>query len=173
MMKIFFINLSVLALSLFLLVSCSEKNVQGACESRHKTQDGYEYWCSQTDDASTCESDNDYTKEIYHSSSSCSDLGYSEGNSGSGSYIWYSPSGKSYPGSNGYFSGDTGGTTPTFCSNGYQNPGVGTQASSFCESAYTYLCNGYSETSDEVTTNCSTYAAMIEGSSLPACPYCP
>ena len=151
--------------------SCNKENITGVCESRHGMYD-YTYWC--TIDDGDCDKDDDYTKEVYHNLS-CSDLGYNVGNYDgqlTSSFIWYSPLGDNYPGDNGYFSSDVGGSTPSYCTDSYVGPGVGTQLDSYCQGAYTYLCEGgYGPSSEEVTTYCDLYDAMNDND-YPACGYC-
>ncbi|PLX08329.1 MAG: hypothetical protein C0594_06175 [Marinilabiliales bacterium] len=157
--------------SAFMFFSC-QKMKTGVCEFAVHDLSYYdnEFYCYPVESESEC----DYgSVSVYHESSSCKDLGYT---SRPITEVWFeSSSGPSYPGDYGSFSGSGGGDyddTPSYCTDSYEGPSDDPQRDSYCESAYVYLCSsGYSEDSEEVTTNCQYFEAM-QGSNYVSCPYC-
>lgn len=117
-----------------------------------------------------------------HTDKTCAELGYTAGNSSGlievfGALI--NPSGYHNPGSSGYFSGNTGGggggggNLPDFCDQPYSWSYTDPQVAPFCQMAYLYRCQGFSLTSDQVKSNCTTLENWRKlDPSIPICPYC-
>lgn len=164
--------------TIVLFMSCTADTL-GVCESEFLD----DYTCWPAIGESSC-GYGDY----YHSTQSCSDLGYTEATFGTGykdgkSFI--SPKGSSFPGAFGTFAangssgggsfGGSGGSSSGGCSNAaYNGPKFDVQVTSFCKTAQLAKCAG-----DQAAYNysCTTYkdfgSSVWTGSgSLPKCPYC-